>query len=418
MKKNVKLTLLLIFLLFIGLISINSCQKETVAEKTTNKSDNYFVNDLEACNYSEKLFASNLLKSHNSSSIDSNCSDDKKVKSITSIPDKNKLTAMYVINYEQGGFAILSADKRLVPILAYSSVNNLSDSSVNRPPALESWLIYVKENIESVRSSNEDPTKEIQEKWKNLENEDNSYLKLKNADPDECCTDRYEEKAPMLSTKWHQGCGFNSLLPTENFIPGCMKPVPCFHAYAGCVAIAMAQVMKFHQRPTSYNWSLMPNRMPTIEPFPTEPARLILAIDAVDALNPTYNCDNGTGATLPQAAIVLKNKFGYSSATYSSSYNFMTVESNLRSNRPVILCGGSGFNAHAWVCDGFLDEYICMYDGNRACIGAMNYLYFSMNWGYEGEGDGLFAFNNFNPVIRNETKNFNSNTAMIYNIIP
>lgn len=359
------------------------------------------------------------MKSLKSASIDLSCSDDKKVKSITSITDKNKLTAMYVINYEQGGFAILSADKRLVPILAYSSDNNLADSSVNRPPALESWLNYVKENIESVRSSNEAPTKEIQDEWRKLGNEENSYLKLKSANPDPgpCCTSSYEAHGPMLLTKWHQGCGFNSLLPQENFIPGCMNAMDCDRAAAGCVAIAMAQVMKFHQRPTSYNWSLMPNKMPYSEPFPTEPAKLILAIDAKDALNPVYTCDKGTGSTSSQAAYVLKNKFGYSSATYSN-YNYTTVLSNLSHNKPVILSGGSGSDAHAWVCDGFRQSTGCTYDDFGNCIGASTSLYFHMNWGYDGNGDAWFAFNNFNPTIYGETNNFNSNVAMVYNITP
>jgi hypothetical protein len=41
-----------------------------------------------------------------------------------------------------------------------------------------------------------------------------------------------------------------------------------------------------------------------------------------------------------------------------------------------------------------------------------------MNWGYESEGDGWFAFNNFNPRIDNEIKNFNSYQGMVYNITP
>lgn len=31
-----------------------------------------------------------------------------------------------------------------------------------------------------------------------------------------------------------------------------------FQVYAGCVPIAMAQVMKYYQHPTNYNWSAMP----------------------------------------------------------------------------------------------------------------------------------------------------------------
>lgn len=350
-----------------------------------------------------------------------NCGDKKIVKSITSIPDKNKLTAMYIINYEPGGFAILSADKRMVPILAYSADNNLAESSGNRPPNLEFWLNCIKENIESIRSDNEAPTKEILYEWKNFENEENNnYLKLKsgNPEPGPCCTDTVIEKDHMLSTKWHQGCGFNSLLRQRRFIGGCVnESLNCGYAYAGCTAIAMAQVMKFYQYPTSYNWSQMPNQMPTVEPYPTEPARLIAAIDAKDALDPDFKCD-GTGANLLRAAYVLKNKFGYSSATYAS-YNYNTVLLNVSNNKPVIIGGGNGTEGHAWVCDGFRQSKSCMYDDYGNCMGSVVLLWFKMNWGYEGQGDAYwYGFNNFNPTIDGEVNNFNLNVDMVYNITP
>ena len=141
-----------------------------------------------------------------------------------------------------------------------------------------------------------------------------------------------------------------------------------------------------------------------------------------DVFNNVYHdietsCD-GTSASMTIAANVLTNQFGYSSAIWAG-YNHATVESNIRSNRPVILGGGG----HCWVCDGFMKSTFCLYDDSGteqgAYIGTMSILNLHMNWGYDGQADGYFAIDNFNPTLYYYgTQNFNSGKVMIYNIIP
>lgn len=419
-KNNIKLLLLLCFLFSVGSIIINSCQKDPISEKTTVKSDAYFVNSQTASNYSEKVICSTVFQSLQSSSLNSKTTP-KIIKNLKTILDINNLAAYYMINYEEGGFVIFSADKRITPILAYSEDGCLPYGNEEIPEALEDWLSSVKENIESVRRSNETPTQETQLQWKNFENEGNSNLVLKSATPPpNPCTGTFEQKGPLLPKElmWHQGCGFNQQLRLQGSVGACIgnAPFPCGRAYTGCTAIAMAQVMKYNQRPISYDWTQFPNKMPHIAPFPTEPGRLIAAIDAEDALNPAFTC-TGTSGNLSSAASVLKNKFGYSSATYSS-YNFSTVKSNLRANHPVLLSGGSLTDGHAWVCDGFQESKICMYNDDGSYNGACTYLFLYMKWGWEGSGDAWYAFDNFNPTSQNITYNFNSNRGMVYNIIP
>ena len=332
----------------------------------------------------------------------------KKVKEITAIHDVNQLIAYYIINYENGGFAILSADKRFIPLLAFSDNSSLNIGSKNFPPALASCLSSLKENIEFVRKNNIAAAKEIQQVWKKFSNLNSDYNILKSTapiDPPPPCTDQYEQVGPLLSTAWGQGCGYNDLLPGYS---GCN--VPCWRIYAGCVPIAMAQIMKFHQKPTSFNWSSMPNSTSS-----STTAGLIKAIHNV--LDISYDC-NGTSASLQSAASAFKGQFGYNSAIVAS-YNYSTIESNLRLNRPVILAGGN----HAWVCHGFLKSTFCWYDdsgtGQGAYLGTISYTHLYMNWGYESDGDGWFAIDNFNPTFYGSgTQNFNSNNMMIYNIIP
>jgi len=206
---------------------------------------------------------------------------------------------------------------------------------------------------------------------------------------------------PLLSTTWYQTGAFNDALPY----------ITCsgssFQVYAGCVPIAMAQLMKYHQYPTSYSWSSMPLTYAT-----TTTANFVkdihTAIGNVYSGQPSYACD-GTGVSASaNMGNVLKSQFGYSSASWAS-YNYQTVKSNLSYSRPVLLSGDNGTTGHMWVCDGYKDVNYYYAD----CTG-VGYLYYHMNWGWGGSSDGWYGFNNFNPA----GTNFNSNKKMVYNIVP
>jgi hypothetical protein len=49
------------------------------------------------------------------------------------------------------------------------------------------------------------------------------------------------EKAPLISTRWGQGCIFNAGCPGDT-----ASHTTCLHVPAGSGAIAMAQIMKFY----------------------------------------------------------------------------------------------------------------------------------------------------------------------------
>jgi hypothetical protein len=108
---------------------------------------------------------------------------------------------------------------------------------------------------------------------------------------------------------------------------------------------------------------------------------------------------------------LLRNKFGYGSAT-QSSYNYQVVESEIRNqNRPVILSGRTSLTGlgHAWVCDGVHTFSDCIYvDGT---IHGNTYLYFHQNW---GGSNGWYGFANFTV----EGNNYNSYMQMIHHIYP
>lgn len=160
-----------------------------------------------------------------------------------------------------------------------------------------------------------------------------------------------------------------------------------------------------------------------------ETARLMKNIGY--AVNMDYGCDGSSAITEQKAPPAFTNNFGYASANYYS-YNYNTVESEIRSNHPVILTGGSNGGwwifgsyeeGHAWVCDGLqvgryyeCRETMTPFSPNPILTKQITFttLYFNMNWGWGGNYNGYYAYNNFNPG----SYTFNYQPGMVVNIRP
>lgn len=398
MKKPAYFNYLLVFLL--GML-VFSCDKEGTLKQDAIDYHNENMITLE----SAERIAGNLLFDdfeHKlpKDAVKSSPKSKKKVESILEVPDSNNVAAYYIINYEEGGFVILAGDKRSEPVLAFSEKNRFNLYTEYFPSGLVGWLYSSKENIETIRINNEEIQPKTARLWDNLLSAESDVLTYVIDPPDEPdCTPYTIQKGPYIQTTWGQGCGYNSQTPS-------MSCGPCSHAYTGCVATAMAQIMKYHQYPTTYTWSSMPNSYGTT-------TTAVLMRNIGNSVSMTYNCDGSSADTKNKVAAAFKNTFGYSTASYAD-YNYQTVKNELNYNRPVILRGGrnTGWwifgqysDGHAWVCDGYLN-YI------DPCWGSI--LKFNMNWGWDGSYNGWYSFNNFNPG----DYTFNYKTGMVYNIKP
>jgi len=329
----------------------------------------------------------------------------KSIKSIDEFKNKGKRTSFYVINYNEGGFIILSADKRTPPILGFSLDNNFDvDESSYASSGLEFWIEDTEEQIYEIQNSDMEQT-ELQKKvWDYIQKSKPSGLKSTNNEPPENCYEHEEiyTKGPLTSLIWWQTGAFKSALPYIN----CYETQ--FQVYAGCAPIAMAQVMKYHQYPATYNWADMPLTYAT-----TTTANFIKTIHdkirEVYSDQPIYDCYGTYVKSTSDMGYVLRNKFNYYSAT-QTTYNYTAVKANLENNRPVILFG-DGTSGHEWFCDGYR-TYGYYFDD---CTG-VEYLYFYMKWGSNNYGlyNGWYSWNDFTPG----SNNFNNNKGMIYNIIP
>lgn len=334
----------------------------------------------------------------------------KPIKEVRGVKDEQGKVVFYVINYQPTGFMVMSADNRAAPVLAFSEHDTFVVDESNFSGGLGDWVSYAKDYVKEIRRVDQEVTASQLDQWQFCPVQDVIY-------PDDVpceeggCQNTFESVGPLLATAWGQGSGYNNSTP----LTGCTAYANG-HAPTGCVATAMAQVMRYHSFPGWYNWGVMPATALPPSTGDNEISRLMYDIGY--NVNMDYGC-NGSGAdTEDQVAQTFVVDFGYSHADYidyEGTANYMTVENNLRWGQPVIFSGGrrggswpfySYDDGHCWVGDGFNAYYDCQ--------NGISTLYFHMNWGWNGSNDGWYAFNNFNPG----GNTFNYRSGVVVNIRP
>ena len=309
----------------------------------------------------------------------------------------------YIFNIKnQKGFVIVSANSKTVPILAYSLENNFP--AENLPPEVEEWLNIYKQQIKHAAKLKIIPQSYITKAWKKYSSEtfspENNQLK----------TTKASSVSPLLSVTWNQGIYYNELCP-ETTTGGSGG-----HVWAGCVATAMAQVMKYWSYPeygrgehsythpdygeqyadfenTNYKWNNMPA---SLSSHNLDVATLIYHCGV--SVNMKYS-PTGSGAYSSTARNSLIQYFKYSSNALLTSKYFYTDEnwrkmiiSEINAGRPLFYTGhGSG--GHAFNCDGYQDS-----------------TYFHFNWGWGGAYNGYYYLNDLTPGSANFT---NSQSAIV-----
>lgn len=132
-----------------------------------------------------------------------------------------------------------------------------------------------------------------------------------------------EEYGSYLGTNWQQGACFNALCPSGG---------SCTLTQAGCVAIAMAQVMKYHEYPSAFFTHTY--KYAGMHPINGTSDSALLIADAGFAVSMNYGCSS-SWSWFSNIAPAL-NGFGYTSAV-GASYNFDVIYNNIRFGYPVIL---------------------------------------------------------------------------------
>ena len=312
----------------------------------------------------------------------------------------------FIFNNTAGkGYVIMAADDCVTPILGYSYENNFDDGEL--PPNFKAWLDGYAEQIRAAVAIKAQATAEIRSDWECLRQSKPLPIKSEKA------------VSPLVQTKWNQAPYYNAQCPYDDNAN--------VRTVTGCVATAMAQIMKYWSYPmhglgnhsyvpsshpeygtlyvdfsaVNYQWSNMPNSVTSDN---SAVATLMyhcgVSVDmmygiptAPDYGSAAYIIDYGSGRAC--AEIAFKTYFDYKSTLhgvkkndYSDSQWIALLKTELDNARPMLYGGFSSSGGHAFVCDG--------YDNNN---------YFHFNWGWGGTYNDYFYINSLNPGSYNYSQN-------------
>ena len=170
---------------------------------------------------------------------------------------------VFVYNIGNQGFVIISGNTVLPPVIGWSDQGNFPDMA-DAPENFRFWMGHYNEMIDFAIANNIQPEEHIQRLWDNAEQ---GVFGSRDANT----------VSPLVNTHWNQDCYYNEYCPATG--GGWWGGGPCGHAYAGCVACAMAQVMKYwdypatgaSRAPTSAIQPTIGSRCPTASTITTMP---------------------------------------------------------------------------------------------------------------------------------------------------
>ena len=314
--------------------------------------------------------------------------------------------SFYVFNVGENGFVILSADDNYRPIIGYS------DEGVFHPddmaPALQDYL----EGLNAYRTnrSASNTTLEIRQEWAKLLESG----KLTSHFPGRAGT-------YLVQTKWNQNYPYNYSCPADPDGPG-------GHVYAGCVATAASQVMKYWNYPlhgtgshtytpednpqygpitvnfgnATYDWDNMPNTISSSSPIEQIEAVGQLIYHVGVSVDMNYR-PSSSGAVTGTLTTTMPAYFSYTNQMqhfYRESYPrdvyLGFIYDMIDMSWPMVHRG----NGHAYVLDG--------YDANGLC---------HFNWGWSGSNDGFYDIDGHN-YAEGESVICNFVPAEVYNATP
>lgn len=228
--------------------------------------------------------------------------------------------------------------------------------------------------------------------------------------------------APLVKTQWNQGSPYNNYCPIYNGS----------RSVTGCVATAMAQVMKYYNYPakgtgshsyttktlkisqsmdfssTSFRWTSMADSYGSFSSTSQKNAVATLMHACGVSVDMDYT-PNESGAPSMNVASALANYFGYDKGVryLMRDYYGMAEWEDLVYNQltefgPVQYSGSNTSAGHSFVCDGYSA------DG-----------YFHFNWGWGGMSDGYFLLTALDPTsqgIGGSTAGYNSGQDIIANV--
>lgn len=314
----------------------------------------------------------------------------------TETADSNPM--LYVFNRGSEGFIITSADDSMPALLGYSDSGafDLSDAS----PELIWWLgqyageaaFYLENGVATMSAPLSSPSR----------------------------ADRVAIPE-LLKSNWDQGNPYNLYCPED----GRGRSV------TGCVATAMAQVIRYHGYPSqgagehSYSWNgqnlsfdyanttfdyanMLDDYDASATPEQQQAVASLMYACGV-GVDMVYSSSESSAGDM-YIPYALKNFFNYDEGTRLLKRSCFATEewedlvySELADGRPVIYGGQAPDGGHQFVCDGYENGY------------------FHINWGWSGMGNGYFLLSALDPGLQGIggfAGGYNSEQAIVWGAKP
>lgn len=296
-------------------------------------------------------------------------------------------TCYYVFNRgNNNGYIIISGDDMARDVLGYTDKGNFLFESI--PPNFRYWLASYQAELEYLYSHPQE-----------FQISANDIPKTKGQIESKALT-----VAPLLQgIEWNQDAPYNNLCPSY-------FTTETHRSVTGCVATAMAQVMRYYKWPlqgagsnrytppkigveqyidfsqTIFDWANMTEKYNSSSTEIQNNAVATLMYNCGVSVNMNYY--DSSSAYTNAMALALVNNFGYDSKLQCISRKYYTksewqeiIKTDLNAQRPVFYGGSSSDGGHQFVCDG--------YDTNNL---------FHMNWGWGGMANGYFELSALNPT--------------------
>lgn len=337
------------------------------------------------------------------------------------------LNHLTVVRINGTGFVIVAGDDCVPPVLAYAFDAPFADSL---HPELRYWLNGYESQISEAVENEYKPSQSVSNQWHIL-----LTSGTKDTVGDTIPDPNSDLIAPLLTTRWDQGDPYNAFCPFDSNRHA--------RTVVGCVATAMAQIMKYWNYPyvgegqhtynsgqfhnlsadfanTTYLWHVMPNSV-FLNGTTGQEAVATLSYHCGVAVDMEYGVSSqgGSGAysscgwwANACATSAFIDHFKYDPALYHADRGnddsawCALIDAELAAGHPIYYSGHDNSSGHAFVLDGR----------------GVNHFY-HFNWGWSGYGDGYYVVNNLAPgpgggAGSNPTNTFNYGQGAIFGIQP
>lgn len=305
----------------------------------------------------------------------------------------------YVFNIGDTGFVIIAGDDHYRPVIGYSEEGIFDPDDM--APALVDYLEGVRQGVmEAVTAPAAQSA--VAADWAMLEKTGRMVSRHGGRE------DEY-----LVETKWNQNYPYNYFCPEGAGGPG-------GHCYAGCVATAAAQLMRYWSHPiqgqgshtyypedhpeygpltanfgeTTYDWANMPNSISSSSPIEQIEAVALLIYHAGVSVDMNYR-PSSSGAVTGLLCQTMPAYFFYTDQManlyreeYTHEEYMQLIIKAIDMNWPMVHRGGG----HAYVLDGYNDNDMVHF-----------------NWGWSGSSDGWFNI---------DEHGYTEGESVIYNYVP